>query len=54
LKERLKSKAMINIQMVASASFPELSSHGFSEDDITSIKDALDIFFRGGAVRPSY
>jgi N utilization substance protein A len=54
LKERVKAKGYHNIQLLASASFPELSSHGLTEDDITSIKDALDIFFRGGAVRPSF
>lgn len=53
LKDRIRSKGYATIQQLASADFAELESHGMSEDDITSIKDALDIFFRGGAIRPS-
>jgi N utilization substance protein A len=53
LKDRVKGSGYSNIQALASASFDELGTKGFSEDDIQSIKDALDIFFRGGVIRPS-
>ena len=53
LKEKVKGCGYSNIQLLASASFDELATKGFSEDDIQSIRDALDIFFRGGMVRPS-
>jgi N utilization substance protein A len=53
LKERVKGSGYNNIQALASASFDELGTKGFSEEDVQSIRDALDIFFRGGVIRPS-
>ncbi len=53
LREKVKTSGYKTIQALASADFDELSGHGLSEADIASVREALDIFFKGGSMRPS-
>lgn len=50
-RERAKSAGYKTIQSLATADNMELNEKGFSEEDVSSIRESLDIFFRGGASR---
>lgn len=52
LRDKVMQGGYKTIQALASADNDELAGHGLTEADIQSVRDALDIFFRGGAVKP--
>lgn len=52
LREKVGLAGYSTIQDLASADIQELNEHGLTDSDVALVREALDIFFRGGGAKP--